>query len=235
MINDEQLLLYYYSDGLTDDERQQIRTAIDQDEMLAARYRALAKELDGLRLPTMESPTDEHKAQWHSLIEDAASESSEEQVPRRSPRPWVWSAALAASLLLGISLGSKLGEPPATEPIAATPDTAAETADSGVFERGLESHMLTAESQLVAFSSLPQSEQSELIKTLVSQNRLFAKAAEETGAADLARLLRAFEPILLRLNETEKGPTDAEALRSQLGFEIRSLLTQLKRPSSNKA
>ena len=95
--------------------------------------------------------------------------------------------------------------------------------------------MLTAESQLVAFSSLPQSEQSELIKTLVSQNRLFAKAAEETGAADLARLLRAFEPILLRLNETEKGPTDAEALRSQLGFEIRSLLTQLKRPSSNKA
>ena len=37
-----------------------------------------------------------------------------------------------------------------------------------------------------------------LILQMIQQNRIFERAAEQNDAADLARVLRAFEPILLR-------------------------------------
>jgi hypothetical protein len=47
-------------------------------------------------------------------------------------------------------------------------------------------------------------------------------------------VLRAFEPILLRLAATDIAPEDAEALRAQLAFELKIMLTKLERGSSKE-
>ena len=70
---------------------------------------------------------------------------------------------------------------------------------------------------------------------LIEQNRLFEQAAEHSNAQNLARVLRAFEPILLRLASEDIAPQDAEALREQLAFELQVMLTKLSGTPSEKA
>ena len=47
-------------------------------------------------------------------------------------------------------------------------------------------------------------------------------------------MLRAFEPILLKLASDDITPLEAEALRAQLTFELNVVLTKISRGSSNK-
>ena len=69
---------------------------------------------------------------------------------------------------------------------------------------------------------------------LIEQNRLFETAADHNNAPQLARVLRAFEPILLRLAATDTAPEDAAALRAQLSFELNVMLTKLAKESSDE-
>ena len=64
--------------------------------------------------------------------------------------------------------------------------------------------------------------------------RLFEQAAVNNDAQDLARVLRAFEPILLQLAADDVTPEKAEYLRAQLAFELNVMLTKLSHASSNK-
>ena len=68
-----------------------------------------------------------------------------------------------------------------------------------------------------------------LIGDIVAQNRLFARAARDTGSQDLARLLRALEPVLLELADDNVSPEQATALRAQLAFELNVMLGRLRR------
>ena len=56
---------------------------------------------------------------------------------------------------------------------------------------------------------------------------MFENAAANNDADDLARVLRAFEPILLRLAADDLAPEDARALQDQLAFEMNVMLTKL--------
>lgn len=71
-----------------------------------------------------------------------------------------------------------------------------------------------------------------LIADIVEQNRAFEHAAERNNAQDVARVLRAFEPILLRLASDDIAPDDAESLRRQLSFELNVMLTKLSSRTS---
>ena len=71
-----------------------------------------------------------------------------------------------------------------------------------------------------------------LIADIVEQNRAFEQAAERNNAQDVARVLRAFEPILLRLASDDIAPDDAESLRRQLSFELNVMLTKLSSRTS---
>jgi DNA-binding FadR family transcriptional regulator len=73
-----------------------------------------------------------------------------------------------------------------------------------------------------------------LILQIIEQNRLFERAAEQNNSQSLARVLRAFEPILLRLAADDIAPEDAEALRAQLAFELNVMLTKLSRDTSKE-
>ena len=72
-----------------------------------------------------------------------------------------------------------------------------------------------------------------LVLRIIEQNRMFEHAAANSDAPKLARVLRAFEPILLQLAAEDIAPEDAQALQAQLAFELNVMLTKLGVESSN--
>ncbi len=72
-----------------------------------------------------------------------------------------------------------------------------------------------------------------LVLRIIEQNRMFEHAATSNDAPKLARVLRAFEPILLQLAADDLAPADAEALQAQLAFELNVMLTKLSAESSD--
>jgi hypothetical protein len=74
-----------------------------------------------------------------------------------------------------------------------------------------------------------------LIQHIVQQNRLFARAATENQSPELARVLRAFEPILVRLAADDLAPEEAQRLQAQLVFELNVMLTKMNRTPSDRS
>ena len=71
-----------------------------------------------------------------------------------------------------------------------------------------------------------------MIMSLIEQNRRYEKLASQNASPDLARVLRAFEPILLRLAADDISAEDSELLRAKLGFELNVMLTKLTQEAS---
>ena len=69
---------------------------------------------------------------------------------------------------------------------------------------------------------------------IVQQNRLFARVAKQNDSQDLARVLRAFEPILVQLAAADISNDEAARLQSQLAFELNIVLTKLSRQVSEE-
>jgi hypothetical protein len=117
------------------------------------------------------------------------------------------------------------------------PALVASTAQPGAvpaaFTRGLQVHLRDSQKQIANLGD--ETDRTTLVLQLIGQNRMYELAADNNGAPRLARVLRAFEPILLQLAATDIAPEDAEALRAQLAFELNVMLTKLARESSNDA
>ena len=96
-------------------------------------------------------------------------------------------------------------------------------------------YLRDAQDELATLSADAGTDRTLLILQIIEQNRLFERAAEQHDSQSLARVLRAFEPILLRLAADDIAPEDAEALRSQLAFELKVMLTKLSRDTSNES
>ena len=180
---------------------------------------------------------DTHKApphlvqQWHAAIDDAAAlERGREKKPETPWRPgsFLWGSAVAAALAIGIGIGmfvpSENGAGP-IGPINSTPVA---------FSRGLQYHLRDSQVKLASYSD-SDIDSVDLILDIVEQNRLFETAAENNNAPKVARVLRAFEPILLQLAADDIAPEDAAALRDQLEFELNVMLTKLARESSEES
>ncbi|MFT5804014.1 MAG: anti-sigma-K factor RskA [Candidatus Paceibacteria bacterium] len=245
-MNEQTLTFYYYDDGLDEDERRAVELALASDPQLAQQYQRLAAELDAL-LGSASAPAEapSHlRAQWHDVVDRAAQQEAALSRPVVAPKSWFhaasffWGGALTASLVLGVTIGvymtAEQGPGAATGPLLAAADPVT-AADSGAFSRGLLLHFQDSRRQLAALPATENGERSELIFELVAQNRLFERAAEQSDAQDLARVLRAFEPVLLRLIEEDLPATEMAALRSQLGFELNIMLTKLAVELSDKA
>jgi len=232
MIDEQTLTLYYYDDGLSDAERREVEAALKRDHLLAARYHALSRELDTLGIIDDDIAPDQVRATWHAAIERAASRRS--ATSRQPVFSIAWIGALAAALVIGVAIGMQFGgEPPLDEPIgiATLPPTRV-AATPAAFRRGLQAHLMDAELELARISEQPADKQSVLLMQIVAQNRIFERAAEANNAPDIARLMRAFEPILVRLAEQDIAPEDSEALREQLAFELKAMLTKMQRAPS---
>ncbi len=107
------------------------------------------------------------------------------------------------------------------------------TATPASFTRGLQVHLRDSRAELVNLPGNSFDDKNQLLMQIIEQNRWFERAADSYNAPDVARLLRAFEPILMRLASDDIAPRDAEALRAQLAFELNVILTKLERRTSD--
>ncbi len=237
-MNDDTLTLYYYKDGLSDAERREVEAALERDELLRKRYEALCADLDGLAdAETVRAPAD-MKERWHDSIERAARiERGREPTRERFVHlpSFAWGSAIAATLAIGIAIGFFLAGENGSGPV---PDEGVQVvaADQpqtrNAFSRGLKVHLRDSRLDL---ANMPADnvDRSMLIMHIVQQNRLFERAAQENQSEDLARVLRAFEPVLLRLAADDVTPEEASRLQAQLAFELNVMLTKLERAASN--
>jgi hypothetical protein len=239
IMNDDILTLYYYKDGLTASELLQVQSALEKDAALRARYEQLCKDLATFDAPEPVVVAADVTARWHDSIDRAA------RLERQRKQPagrvlhipsFAWGTVVATALVVGIGLGFYLSghrEPePAIDPgmvVDVTPET---RSPSVAFARGLQVHLRESRQELAALPMDAGEERAMLIMHMIQQNRLFELAAEQNDAGDLARVLRAFEPILMRLAANDMTPEDAEALQAQLAFELNVMLTKLGKTAS---
>jgi hypothetical protein len=127
-----------------------------------------------------------------------------------------------------VSVFMVIDSPPPASPIEnVTPppsETTAGAAEASAYERGLKTHLATTERRLASLDDATPEERARLIETIIEQNRIYALAAERAGEPQLARVLRAFSPVLESMRR-EEGDTAADA--AQLSFELRIMQGRL--------
>jgi hypothetical protein len=221
MISDEDLILYHYRDGLEPDERARIGAALGAQPELAQRLHRLVGKLDAAAaIPEVDVP-EATQQRWQSALADAARRKTNVvalATVRRS-RTSEWLAA-AAVVLIALVVVLQINRQSPQLSAGATPALASTTqpGNASAYERGLSSHLANTEQQLASLESASPEERSRLVETIIDQNRIYALAAERAGEPQLARVLRAFSPVLESLKQEGADPTASVA---QLAFEFR--------------
>jgi hypothetical protein len=204
MITDDELLLYYYRDGLDAAERARVGAALSEQPELAQRLHRLVARLDAAAaLPDVPVPAHTQR-RWEVALDHAARGDSRRAATAggRFLKSVRWPAAAAAIVVLAIVLTNQMMTRLA--PMQATiesPSSAPTHADvpmgeASSYERGLRWHLASMEERLASLDSAKPDERARLIETIVAQNRMYALAAERAEEPQLARVLRAFTPIL---------------------------------------
>ncbi len=241
-MHDEKLILYYYDDGLSNLERQEVVTAINEDTAIAARYAELRSRLSDLSKTEDQSAPAHAVHRWHDSIDRAARLERAKQAKPASPFSFMsffWGAAVTAALATGIGIGVYFSGNSVEAP--EIDDTYVQTMPLGegvtpvAFTRGLQVHLRDSRRDLARLPAESNADRALLIMGIIEQNRLYERAAEQKNSQNLARVLRAFEPILIRLAADDLAPEDEEALRAQLAFELHVMLTKLSRRTSEEA
>ncbi len=238
-LTDDDLTQHFWGE-LPKAEAEQIAASLRSDPELARRYQRLCQQLQALRdaLPDAELSAvaiTRAKLRLHRHIER---ERRAESLARTS---WWWPAlaGAAASLMVVLTFW-----PPATNsPIASTPIATAPIVQIQPSNNSPEANnaMLRAVRVQLAQSQqalldLPadKTQQQVLLADIVMQNRSFAKRAQLQGQNDVARLLRAIEPVLASL-ASEPSPEQRAALLAQWEFETQVLQTKLQVQASKTA
>jgi hypothetical protein len=224
MITDEDLLLYYYRDGLDDAERARIGTALSQQPALAQRLHRLVAQLD-TAASSPDVPVPAHIQQrWQTALDRAAQGVRPAATRSRSAFRWQLIAAAVAALALIVTVRVSMQSPPNRTAHSTSPQSAAD--DAAAYERGLRWHLASTEQQLAKLDTAQPDERARLIETIIEQNRMYALAAERANEPQLARVLRAFAPILESL--AHEGRDASASDLAQLNFELRVMQARLK-------
>jgi hypothetical protein len=230
MISDDDLLLYYYRE-LDAAERARIGAAISSDPDLARRLQGLVAHLDAVgAMPELPVPA-EVQRRWQAALERAARKNvvSDARVvrPGRFFSGLRWQAVAAAVAVVALAVIVQVSMRPQAGRLADAAQPAAPVAvggDASAYERGLKWHLASTEQQLADLTHAPPAERARLIEAITAQNRMYALAAERAGEPQLARVLRAFAPILESLAH-DGG--DSSANIAQLSFELRVMQGRL--------
>jgi hypothetical protein len=229
MINDEDLLLYHYRE-LEPADRARVAAAIAADATIAQRLHALVARLDAAAsIPDV--PVPPHVQQrWRVALDRAAQGGASEVArPRFSLPRWHLAAAAAGAVMaVALVLAFQALRSPVTTPDnrVVTTEPAGDDAGTGsAYERGLKWHLASTERQIASLGDASPEERTRLLEAIVGQNRLYALAAERAGEPQLARVLRAFNPILEDLAKGRSESTAADL--SQLSFELRVMQARL--------
>lgn len=225
MISDDDLLLYHYRE-LDAVDRARVGAALAGQPELARRLHSLVAKLDAAAaLPEVPVPA-EMQQRWKAALEREANKVAvdDSRASRRPPsvaiRQWLVAATVAG---LAILSGIQFSRSPVT-PLANDTRPGAEAIDAAAYERGLKWHLASTEQKLAGLDRASPEERTRLLDTISAQNRMYALAAERAGEPQLARVLRAFAPILESLSQ-DGG--DTSAALAQLSFELRVMQGRL--------
>jgi hypothetical protein len=222
-ITDDELILYHYRDGLDADDRVRIGAALAAQPELARRLQELVNRLDAAAA-TPEVPVPmETMQRWRSALDARARQPAlklPEHRKRFAPAPWL---AAAATIVVAIAAVIQFrDQSPSSPPLVVEATAPADTGSA--YARGLQSHLASTERRLASLESASPEERARLVGTIIEQNRIYAQAAERAGEPQLARVLRAFTPILENL---QQGGDDASESVDQLAFELRVIQGRL--------
>jgi len=239
-MNDETLLLYYHNE-LPAYERRELEAALSADSALQERYDALRSDLDQLRHPEAVAAPADMLARFHRTIDQAAMLEGQRMPEKKPPFDWrsfAWGSIVAAALVLGIGFALFFSDErmPAEiiNPDSTVVDTTPPATTGSPFTRGLQVHFAQSRQDISNLSLDEQAERQMLIMHIIQQNRLFAREANENASPELARVLRAFEPILMRLSADDISAEEAARLQTKLQFELNAMLTKLGTPASDR-
>lgn len=229
-VSDAQLLCYYWNDGLSALEFSQISSRLLQDAALAARFAVLQAELHQLK------QTDEHALSSAAALRIRRALAARAAAPKPAALAnWRWAAPLLAASVVAIWFVFK---PAAslmqdTELAGVVSAKAADFARKDQMLRALQVHL--SDSQILLENFNPDDAAStELLNEIIAQNQSFERRARAQGQGDLARVLRAMEPVLRALSNEREGDL-RDNLIEQFEFEAKSLQTKLPMRPSKQA
>lgn len=242
-ISDEDLILYYYDDGLEPAERAAIAGALSGSPELRARLASLGAVLAAADAAPVPPPDPGLRDRLWSRLEPQLRAEAARHPPRAArrthstarPRLAAWSAA--ALLALAVGVGFIAGRHSAPE-VDAQAQARADAAALRVLEAYVAAHLRSTEGVLLTAGNGGEAGVLDgnraLAASLVESNRLYARAAERAGDAALADFLQRLEPVLLSLaNQTPAAAVESdEGLRDYLRetdllFQVRALQTRL--------
>jgi hypothetical protein len=231
-ISDNDLILYFYRDGLDARRIDEIDDALFASAPLRRRYMALKRMLSNVDSdPAIEPDPDFTERMWRKLSTQLDGKPARRIAHRRVAKPMRF--AMAASVLLAVAggIGYYAGRTSAPQP---TQNGMA----SRVLDAYVADHLRATEGLLLTASNSDSSEvlagNRALAQSLVESNRLYALAAVRAGNTRLADFLRQLEPVLLDL---ANQPADASVQsidglrdylrRTDLLFEVRATQARL--------
>ncbi len=226
MINDEELLLYYYRE-LDAAEHARIGAALAGEPELARRLHALVAKLDAAAALSEVPVPEAAQARWRAALDQAArtNYSAKPAAPRRIPPPLHWQLAAAAVVVAALAFGILHVMQPSTGALPVPPPLAANSNEASAYENGLKFHLASTEKRLASLGDATPEERARLVDAIIGQNRIYALAAERAGEPQLARVLRAFTPVLEDL-ASGNSQTSAASI-DQLNFELRVMQARL--------
>jgi hypothetical protein len=247
-IDDDELVLYHWRDGLETARIDEIDAALQDSPALRARYATLQHTLAlADALPQPAPPADFERRVWQRLqgqidVSPAKGSNAPSWWQRlramtipASPR---WVGAMACAVLCVVAASFMAGRhsvSPEAEPASAPSHAMA----NRVLDRYVAAHLRATEGLLMTAvngNDVAIGGDRELAAALVDSNRLYAQAATRAGNVRLATFLRQLEPVLIEL--ANPAGTDAvqsiEGLRdyvrrTDLLFEVRATEASIDR------
>ena len=226
MISDDDLILYHYRE-LEPAERARVSAALGQQPELARRLHALVARLDAVAtLPEVAVPA-QTQQRWQAALDRASLENRAKPArPAFLQMRWQLAAAAVAVVALGLVLRQVLPPSPGdTNVTTVAPPPATEAERASAYENGLKFHLASTERRLASLDGASPEERARLVEAIIGQNRIYALAAERAGEPQLARVLRAFTPVLEDVAQG-RGEVTASSL-AQLNFELRVMQARL--------
>jgi hypothetical protein len=232
-INDNELVLFHYRDGLDDSRLGEIAVALRASESLRIRYACLCELLKGADAEVPVPQEGFEQRLWAGLDRRMAN------LPSRPVRPGaiarirdrldrvfaprlIWAGGFAMALLIALATGFLVGRNGAQQQMASESPAAPSKMADRILDVYVAGHLRATEGVLLTAANDDGGEllagNRELAQSLVESNRLYAAAAARSGNLRLADFLRQLEPVLLEVANRPATSTveDRQGLRDYL-------------------